>query len=389
MSSKAPVIVFGDSSAAVFVISQLLKREEAIIWAKGSGARLTPVLPFLKSELALGALLDSSRVLSEEVDENPVEKGTFHRVFRNKAFKMPAFKKSHDRAVQQQAFEQAVWAPEQLSLGVDEFRIRGLTPALAEERLRAQFETHPSVTLVPTAPVLELEIYEHGGEIQFAGGLKTAFSQFYFCDHVQELKQLPKLATVLKHQVGTIKASQRMSALQVIFLHKEDMPHPQDTGFVVPMNRDAGEEFDRDVLGYFLDSKRSIWTVFMKAEETEENHEIMKKLRKLKQSLNRAFGAETDGAIEFTKTVEKEQVRFESGFIVTEHEVKASELNTDFVFVSDAFGFTHALEVLARKFGIAPLEFDPAATLSSGLDLDSIEMPHHLKPSETPVTKEL
>ena len=373
------MIVFGDSSIAVFLISQLLKREESIVWAKGSGARLMPVMPFLKSESALAAMLDSYSFLSEEVFSHPVERGCFHRVFRNKAFKLPTFMRADNVEAQQQEFENSLWSPEQLSLGLNEFRVCGLTPALAEDALRAQFESHPEVTIVATAPVLELEIYEQGGEIQFASGLKTPFKQFYFCDSIQELKQFPKLATVMKHQVGTIKHHQRVSALQVVFTHQDEMPYPQDIGFVIPLNRDAGDEFDRDVMGYFLDSKRSVWTVFLKADEVEENHEIMKKLRKMKQALNRAFASETGSATEFVKTVEKEQVRFESGFLALDHKSKPSEANADYVVMSDSFGFSHALEVLAERFSIPSLEFEMNESENGMADLDTIEVPHHLK----------
>lgn len=354
------MIVFGDSSAAVFLISQLLKREEEVVWAKGTGARLMPVMPYLKSELALGAMLDSYSVFSDEILAQPVEKGCFHRVFK-KGFKLPPYMRSSNVDAQLEAFNESVWKPEQLNLGTSEFRIRGVSPAMAEDFLRKVFETHPSITHLSVGPIVELEIYEHGGEVQFASGLKTKFKQFYYCDSIQELKHLPKLGTVMKHQMGSTKSANRMSALQVVFSHKDEMPYPQDTGFVIPMNRDAGEEFDRDVLGYFTDSKRSVWTVFMKVDETEENHEIMKKLRKLKQSLNRAFGAETDSATEFSRTVEKEQVRFESAFLVIDNHSKPSDSNADFVLMTDSFGFSHALETLANLFSIPAMEFETAS----------------------------
>jgi len=364
-NQNLPVLVYGESSAAVFLISQLIKNNESVIWATGSGAKLLPVMPYVKSELALGTLFDARKLISDEIFAHPVEKGVFHRVFRNKGFKLPSWKKTSDFEAQQQAFEELVWAPEQSCVGVQEIRISGMNPAQIEQQLRQAFETHPRVKKIAATPVLELEVYEHGGKIQFANGQGeseriTEFKQFYFCDSLTELKMLPKLATVFKHQLANVKMSDRVSALQVVFHHSEPLRQEIDTGIVIPMNRDAGETFDRDVLGYFVEPTKSVWTVFMQMDEIEENHEIMKKLRKLKQSLNKAFDSPEflpEGHTDFMSTVQREQVRFEEGCLMTEGSFRESEANPDFAMITDAFGFTQALESIARRFQIEEVGF--------------------------------
>ena len=122
-------IVFGEGSAAVFLISQLVKRGERVIWASGSGARLMPVMPFVKSDLALGTLRDAQTLLSDQIYAQPVKSGVLHRIFRNKGFKLPTWKRVSNRASEVQAFQEMVWAPEQAYLGVEEFKIEDLQAA--------------------------------------------------------------------------------------------------------------------------------------------------------------------------------------------------------------------------------------------------------------------
>ena len=360
MNTTSPVIVFGESSASVFLIHELTKQNESVLWVNGSGTRLIPVMPYVKSEKALGTLLAAQNSLDDEPYARPLERGTFHRVFRSKAFKFPVWKRAASLEAQEESFVEMVWSPEQAFLGVQEFRMGGLTPVQIENELRARFENHSLVKKVQNTPIVEFEVFEHGGKIQFADGLITEFKQFYFCDSLNELRTIPKLTSVFKHPLSGVKSSNQMNALQVVFHHSVALNQSTDVGFVVPMNRDAGETFDRDVLGYFLDERTSVWTVFLQQSECEENHDIMKKLRKLKQSLNRAFDSPeflAEGKKDFLSTVEKEQFRFEENCLMPEGELKTSKSNPDFVLLPDCFGLSKALEAVADRFQIEAIEF--------------------------------
>jgi hypothetical protein len=397
-------MVFGDGSAAVHLVNELVNQGRSVIWSEGSGARLSPVMPYVKSELALGVLLHSAK--SEALIADAIttaapmtaEKGTFHRVFRNKAFKLGTWKKGYDLVVQQTNFENNTWKPEQAFLGVTEFRIANSSPLLIEQNIRVSLAGHPLVRKIASAPITEVEVYEKGGTIQFANGEVAAFSEFFFCDSISELKSVPKLAGVFKHQLGNVKMNSRMSAVQVTFQHSVALKQKIETGLVIPMNRDSGETFDRDVLGYFLNDTTSVWTVFMQTSETEENHEIMKKIRKLKQSLNRAFDNPEflpEGSKEFMATVEKELVRFEEGYLVTEGKFKSSEANHDFVLLTDSFGLTHTLEKIGERFGIAAVDMttlessasENAAEAVAEFDSES-DFPTNLDRPESPAHEE-
>jgi hypothetical protein len=372
MNSNAPILVYGDGSSSVFLIHELIKRNERIVWVGGASAPLFPVFPHFLSETALCALTSAAESLAMPF-ESRIEKGLCHRVFKNKAFKPSNWKKAAEQ----------VWLPELSYLGGDECRMEGLNPVLIEEKLRTSFETHPLVTRVERAPVLEFEIFGEGGKIQFANGVLTEFKRFYFCDEPSALKAFPKLQTVFKNQMKGIRPSSRMGALQVVFHHSVGLRQAISRGLVIPMNRESGETFDRDVLGYFVEPTRSIWTVFLNPSECEENHEIMKKLRKLKQSLNRAFeGTEflPEGKKDFLATIEREQVRFEESALFTEGEIRMSDENPDFVLFMDALGQTRAMAQVAQHFGLSLPEAQMEE--AAALDLSDIELPGHLIASD-------
>jgi hypothetical protein len=372
-TQQLPILVFGEGSASIYLIAQLIKRNESIVWVKESGSQVWPVMPYVKSELALGALIDSHQAVCNEVFASPIEKGTAHRVFRNKGFKMPSWKRSSNLEAQQQAFEEMVWTPEQAYLGVTELRIAGMSTMKIEQDIRAAIELSPLVKKIEMAPVVEFEVFEHGGKVQFSNGVITEFRQLFYCGPLAELKAIPKLPTVLKHQVAKAKSNSAVSVLQVMFKHSEPLLQTIETGLVIPMNRDSGETFDRDALGYFVDSTHSIWSVFLQADEIEENHEIMKKLRKMKQSLNKAFDSPDflpNGRKDFMATVEKEQVRFEAGFLVIEGEYKTSTANSDYVLLNDSFGLSYALEQIANRFEIPALEFNMDVIESEHVEMD-------------------
>lgn len=367
MNTNSPVLVFGEGSSAVFLIQQLLKRNESIVWVEGQGAKLLPVFPQVKTREALSLLMDAA-ISAGMSFENRVEAGIQHRVFRSKAFKAQSWKKT----------EEQTWAPELSLIGSEEFTAEGLDPSLVEEALRASFESNPSVTRVQNAPVLEFEVYPSGGKIQFANGLLTEFKQFYYCGDLQGLKSFPKLLPIFTNQMKGIKTTSRTGALQVVFHHSVPLKQFVNRGLLIPMNRESGETFDRDVMGYFIEPKRSVWTVLLQPSECEENHEIMKKLRKLKQSLNRAFESPEflpEGTKEFMATVEREQVRFEDHALYGEGGLQASDSNPDFVLFSDSFGFSSALDRLSRHFGVKAPEFDTENPVLE--HLDGIEMPLH------------
>ncbi len=364
---SAPTIVMGEGLSAVAVIQELVRREEPVIWVDGAGAKILSPMPHVRGDAAL-ALLARAAEFAGIPHGSAVERGLCHRIYRTKAFRLPNWKKA----------EAQLWAPEKALLGEDERRVEGLDPALVQETLRAKLETHPLVTRIENTPIIEFEVFSAGGKIQFADGRMSEFKRLYFCDDIGSLRGFPKLASIFKGQIKDARASSRHGALQVVFQHSVPLRQFMSRGVLVPMNRESGEEFDRDVMGFFIEPLRSVWTVFLQPSECEENHEIMKKLRKLKQSLNRAFeGPEflPEGVKEFTATVEKETVRFEASYLYTEGEVRASEANGDFVLLTDSFGVSRGLEQIARHFEVPAMEFGLDSGSDSGTEAQAEPAP--------------
>lgn len=379
MNQTAPVIVFGEGSTSVFLINELIKQGEQILWVSGSSARLMPVLPFVTNEKALAAW-------REWEVSHALETGVFHRVYRNKSFKIPNHRKGSN---------ESSWGAELSWVAEPQFRVNSASLAMTEERLRVEFASHPQVKCLPGAPVVEFEANAHGGKIQFANGAITEFKQFYFCDSIDAMKAVPKLLPIFKNQMVGVKASGRLSALQVVMEHKTALKQAVNTGLMIPMNRDSGETFDRHVFGYFIEPTRSVWTVFLQGSEIEENHEIMKKLRKMKQSLNRAFEGPDflpEGVTEFMATVSRERVCFEAGFFVSEGELKASSSNSDFVLLSESFGLSETLAKMADHFKYEAVDFLATAENTSAADLSAnlaeVEMPEHVKHGDGEFTAE-
>jgi hypothetical protein len=129
--------------------------------------------------------------------------------------------------------------------------------------------------------------------------------------------------------------------------------------FFCLMHKEAGEEFQRNLWGSFSsDGSRSVWTVFLTASEVEDNHEIAKKLRRMKQTLDRMFaGTEwvPAGKSEFMANVHDEQVRFEEAMVFGAGEPPREILNVPkaggVFFVTDGYGPAPALDQVVTLLG--------------------------------------
>jgi len=112
------------------------------------------------------------------------------------------------------------------------------------------------------------------------------------------------------------------------------------------------------------EGKRSIWSVTLAEDECEDNHSIAKKLRRIKQSLDKMFtGTEwlPENVKSFMDTIVTEQVRFEEGMVFSKGDVmnEASHLPKmeNVCFVTDAFGpsssMLQVLSVLGAELGLS------------------------------------
>ena len=122
--------------------------------------------------------------------------------------------------------------------------------------------------------------------------------------------------------------------------------------FFAALHRESGDRLDRHFWGYFsADGTRSVWTLGLATEEAEDNHQIAKKLRKLKASLDKIFkGSDLipEGKQSFSDTLIGEQFRFVEEAIFAQGSPPEAPLSMKQVsgiqFMTDAYGPARALQ---------------------------------------------
>ncbi len=352
MPQEAPTVVVGNGWAALAAVVSLTAKGRVVQWLTGTGARILAPLPAL--EAGPGA-----RFWETLAAESATE-GSWLMECRNRAFR---------EAGRRDSF----WEPEARFVGEQDLRLGGAF-ATVEERLRDAASVHriSGETRDPVTGFLE-----EGGRIRgvvLASGKEVPCGELVFADRWSDLPRVagfPKSASFPRHR-------EAVGVLQVDFTHAlpaapanpecarplwaDEIPE----GFVVALQREVGEESHRNAFGYFWLSpgagqlsrearvSRSRWTVLLSAEEAEDNHEIAKRLRRLKQALEKAFaGPDWSGGEgrTFLASVTEEQVRFEESVIFAAGEaVRAPEEASGLRgvrFLTDGYGPVRAAEQVA------------------------------------------
>jgi hypothetical protein len=158
-----------------------------------------------------------------------------------------------------------------------------------------------------------------------------------------------------------------MGALQAVFTHSVPMLSGITEGFFAVLNRESGDSQDKQVFGHFYKGGlESVWTTAIAPEEGEDNHLIAKRLRRMKQALEKMFGGSEwipDGMNgEFGRTIKNEQVRYEEGFVLSSGDVPTSPLRSEkgaqacrgIEFVTDGYGVGPALIQILGESGLQP-----------------------------------
>ncbi len=135
-------------------------------------------------------------------------------------------------------------------------------------------------------------------------------------------------------------------------------------GFFGAISREAGEETERHVWGYFTgDGMKSYWTICLSSDEAEDNHAIAKKLRRMKNSLDKMFTGTSwvpEGKADFLSNVRSEQVRFEDAILFSEGEDPREAITLDrlegIYFLTDGYGPTSAFRQVDTALKAAGLE---------------------------------
>jgi hypothetical protein len=237
-----------------------------------------------------------------------------------------------------------LWESERVLAPVFEARF---TPTLAEVEaaIRAKLA---DVRHIEGAPVQSLQIQEKNVvSVTLASGEVIACSQVYFADRWTGRAGISRIEGMPKAMPFTRKRGE-VGVLQAVFTHDLPETGALREGFFGPLHKEAGEEIERHVWGYFSsDGSKSYWTTCLSAEETEDNHAIAKKLRRMKSTLEKMF-AGTNWALHADgRNIKSEQVRFEESVLFSEGDalvepISASGISNLF-FLTDGYGPANAM----------------------------------------------
>ncbi|MBC7691343.1 MAG: hypothetical protein H7222_06200, partial [Methylotenera sp.] len=381
------VVVIGDSWAALGAVGFLAHAGKQVCWVTGTGARALSPLPSLES--GPGAFAWAQLAERLNVTAGPLVRGSFLREFRNKSFRQPAWNKSPTPQDRIDTRDEILWVPETRFAAAFESRF-DLSLANLEEQLRKAVMALPNVERIENVPVNGVDLHEENTSVLLGSGRTLKCERIIYADRwstLPKIEGLPKGLPFMRNRHA-------QGLLQAVFSHPTAFVSSEiREGFYGATNKEAGEEIQRSVFGYFFDEGRSsVWTLFLAADEVEDNHLIAKKLRRMKQALDRMFTGSDwipEGKADFMATVQGEQVRFEESFVFGSGTSPSEPLqlgkSSIISFMTDGYGpassFQQVAVLLGQELAIeaetsaekAEAEFLNPESAGSGATGESIE----------------
>ena len=354
------VAVLGDGASALASVSAYAAAGWYVTWIAGGGARVLSPLPTLNQGEGALALCWLARKLGIEV--SIPHRGSFLREFRNKSFREPAWMKSGDITERAAEIKDGVWIPEARFMPLEEVRLGDKSLADIELELRARVLEMSNVVRYEGMPVEGLlqESESQRWSVRFGSGEKIQADRVIYADRWSKLAGLEGLPKPVPFARGRNPSG----LLQAVFRHNRPVGMAgMECGFIGALHKEAGEDTARNMLGYFFEGgRRSVWTTFFEQDEVEDNHLIGKKLRRMKQALEKLFvGPEWcgDGVESILATLESEHVAFEESTVCHSGQVpeKFTVLSTlpGVLFLTDGYGptcaWSQAVDLIRRELG--------------------------------------
>lgn len=363
------IAVIGEGWSALSLVGFLKACGVAeIIWVAGTGARIEATIPGMDR---LGAALWKLLAERFSIEAGDLESGCFLREFRNKAFRPPAWVSAPTPESRQEVLDEVLWDGEKSFVPAFEGRLQ--TPfGEIEARLREKL-LESGIRRIQGIPMNGIE----EKKITLSSGEEIAVDHIYYAD---SWSVLPKLQGVPK-PLSLLRKREPVGVLQATFIHGEAFGQELQYGFFGPIQKEAGEEFPRHVWGSFSqDGKSSTWSVLLTHAEVEDNHQIAKKLRRMKQAIEKmvaAAGWLGEGRAYFVQEgaprtagaqalVHEEQVRFEESLFFSNTSAQAAEVLTTPAIVSKLKG----VSFLTDGYGPDRAILQAAAVLRDDFDTD-------------------
>ena len=184
-------------------------------------------------------------------------------------------------------------------------------------------------------------------------GKRVSCARMIYADRwskLGEIEGVPKPLPFVRHR-------EPVGLLQATFTHRAAIRPEAQEVFFTTLHREQGDECDRHLFGY-LEGTQSTWSLFLTSSEVEDNHEIGKKLRRMKQALDKMFvGPEWlgEGVNDFLSTIVSEQVRFEESLIFTKGHAPEKVLGLPQIsgvsVLTDGYGPASAMEQVVKLLG--------------------------------------
>ena len=342
-------VVIGEGYAALALVAALSNRGERVTWVSGTGVAPVPPLPTLEASDG-GHAWAKLFLASGVIDELPKE-GAFLREYHKNAFHAPEWQRGENDADRRALHDEQLWEGERTLIPFDELAFDRAVPDL-EGALRERVLQSVLVRKSSAKRITEVVTGDDGtARVAFGDGESIRAKWIAYADTPESAFDIPGLPKF----TSALRGKRRQSLLQVMARHPALASDFSVSGFFGPTNREAGETSARLVFGgFFEEGTRSIWNLLIAEGEAEDNQMIAKKLRRMKQGLDKLFGGPGLLAVEgkaFTETWTAESVRFlensvawgsASGPFTLMIESRTFGDEFEISFFSDAFGMAAA-----------------------------------------------
>jgi hypothetical protein len=377
-------VVIGDGWAALATVGFLVQDQKPVVWIANTGARMFSALPSL--EHGPGLELWQRLAQGFGIDAGSWTTGSYLREFRNKAFRAPAWHKAPTPEMRAEVLAESLWAPEQRLAPLWESRF-AQSPNEIEEKIRTLLlgdhedgaEWRKLIRRIEEVPVGGFKLDgDHITAVILGSGEEIACDSVFYADRWDTLPRIQGLPKNLPF----IRGREPASVLQAIFTHAQPVGSDVNEGFYGALHKETGEEFERHVWGHFSsDGMKSYWTLCVTGDEVEDNHQIAKKLRRLKTALDKMFTGSTwlpEGKTEFMTNVSGEVMRFHESVIFaggkpSDKPVTLSSLQ-GVQFLTDGYGISCALRQVASALGLSEVEVPLETADALGPDTEAKDM---------------
>ena len=337
--TQAEWAVLGDGWAALATVAQLVQKGKKVAWIAGSGGRAFAPLPLFHASSRSSLNYWKSLCESFDVEAGEVQEGFFVREYKKSSFHSP-----EKLFADEQKWKEQYWEVERFFLPREHIRL-SKDLFSQETALRNKLVEHESVMRregVPVNKMIPPTDETNGFQLELASGETLHVSRLVHADRWKSFRSIEGLEGVKRENPRI--SSEGIGILQVYLSHPSCLEPGMNEVFCLLPNKDPNEKKRRYILGYFSEEgNQSVWSLLISPEEAENNHELAKRIRKVKQTLSRAF----EGF-----SIHKETVRFrEEALFETEDEVP----NLPFVwnhilFLGDGLGMNHALDQVQKVF---------------------------------------